>query len=615
MVAPGESVILTDGADQVFRDAWSLCGAVKVIGGNPNKLGRNDAIRLLDAESNLVDTLVYGDSTTAPGSIRTQNVSGRVNAAGLGANDPMAWVLSVAGDADDSQLSIGGDIGSPGRSHHATVAFDACPTSGGAMRITEFMYSGRDVAGTGEFIEFTNIGDAPVDLTGWSYSDSGTPAGTMPLDAFGVVAPGESVILSEAPALAFRTAWNLCPAARIIGSNGTNLGRADTINLFDADDVLIDTLAYSDQVFPGSIRAQNVSGWAPAAALGQDVIGQWQLSVEGDTERSVLSLAGDIASPAYSTQTAVPFDACPPASPPLRITEFMYKGVGGEFIEFTNVGLQPIDLAGWSYDDDSGVAGTLDLGVLGVVQAGESVIVTETDATTFRSAWSLCDGVKVLGGNAVGNLGNGDAIHLFDALGNLADRLQYANGGPPFTDGVSAWVPASALGQDNAAAWILSLLDDEEGSILSSDGDLANPGRSERRQVDFDACVGAIGAPSVRVDVANTSPYLDLAVNGSGALSGVIDDPTDPAATQGIAFNFADEDGDVSALSLSVTSSNQAVVAAGGLYPPPRAYRDDGSHLDSEMAGLVDPTRLSAGQVPFQSPTMRSPRIKLASST
>src|SRR5688572_24718770 len=32
------------------------------------------------------------------------------------------------------------------------------------------------------------------------------------------------------------------------------------------------------------------------------------------------------------------------------------------------------------------------------------------------------------------------------------------------------------------------------------------------------------------------------------------------------------------------------VVAAGGLYPPPRAYRDDGSHTDSDLTGWVDPT-------------------------
>ncbi len=46
-----------------------------------------------------------------------------------------------------------------------------CPAIGQAqMRITEYMYSGNGAAN--EFIEFTNVGATPIDLTGWSYDDS-----------------------------------------------------------------------------------------------------------------------------------------------------------------------------------------------------------------------------------------------------------------------------------------------------------------------------------------------------------------------------------------------------------------------------------------------------------
>src|SRR5262249_34268687 len=93
----------------------------------------------------------------------------------------------------------------------------------------------------------------------------------------------------------------------------------------------------------------------------------------------------------------------------------------------------------------------------------------------------------------------------------------------------------------------------------------ASPGKSTRALYSYDACVGTPGAPTIMVDQASTSSYLDLAVNGSGAVSGVIDDPSDPAATTGIAFDIASPSVDVAQLTVSVSSSKPAVVAPGGL--------------------------------------------------
>ncbi len=70
----------------------------------------------------------------------------------------------------------------------------------------------------------------------------------------------------------------------------------------------------------------------------------------------------------------------------MRITEYMYAGVNGEFIEFTNVGAAPIDMTGWSFDDDSAIPGTVFLTAFGVVNPGESVILTESPAALFIAA-------------------------------------------------------------------------------------------------------------------------------------------------------------------------------------------------------------------------------------
>ena len=66
----------------------------------------------------------------------------------------------------------------------------------------------------------------------------------------------------------------------------------------------------------------------------------------------------------------------------MRVTEYMYDGTDGEFIEFTNVGSTPVSMDGWSFDDDSGISGSFSLSAFGTVAAGESVILAELSADT-----------------------------------------------------------------------------------------------------------------------------------------------------------------------------------------------------------------------------------------
>ncbi len=60
----------------------------------------------------------------------------------------------------------------------------------------------------------------------------------------------------------------------------------------------------------------------------------------------------------------------------MRLTEFLYGGNNSEFIEFTNVHNAPLDVNGRSLDDDSRVPGTFALGACGIVQADQSVLMT-----------------------------------------------------------------------------------------------------------------------------------------------------------------------------------------------------------------------------------------------
>lgn len=166
----------------------------------------------------------------------------------------------------------------------------------GRIEITEFMYSGAN----GEFIEFTNVGGLPVDFSGWSFDDDSRIPGTQSLSAFGIVMPGESVILTEANADAFRLAWSLPPSVKVIGGLTANLGRNDEINLYDAANNLIDRLTYGDQTFASTIRTQNASGWAPLDKLGpQTITVDWRLSALNDAQNGRASTGNGVGSPGH----------------------------------------------------------------------------------------------------------------------------------------------------------------------------------------------------------------------------------------------------------------------------------------------------------------------------
>ncbi len=185
----------------------------------------------------------------------------------------------------------------PKRTEWAPLGVDYTFGGAGGMRITEWMYSGT----TGEFIEFTNMSGSPVDMTGWSFDDDHELPGTFSLSAFGTVQPGESVILTEADAATFRTAWGLAPTVKVIGqlgvTSGNNLARNDEINLYDAAQNLVDRLAYGDQTYPGTIRTQNASGQACSGAIGINDVTQWKLSTAGDVFGSHAATSGEIGTP------------------------------------------------------------------------------------------------------------------------------------------------------------------------------------------------------------------------------------------------------------------------------------------------------------------------------
>ena len=116
------------------------------------------------------------------------------------------------------------------------------------------MYDGSG----GEFVELTNVGNAPVDMTGFVTTTSRLPGVRPERVRRGAAWRVGRVRGGRAERLSLRL--SLCPGVKVIGPY-TNLGRADEINIYDANDELVDRLTYGDNIIGGFARRRRAAVW------------------------------------------------------------------------------------------------------------------------------------------------------------------------------------------------------------------------------------------------------------------------------------------------------------------------------------------------------------------
>ncbi len=121
----------------------------------------------------------------------------------------------------------------------------------------------------------------------------------------------------------------------------------------------------------------------------------------------------------------------------VRITEIAPWGSASitpyqtDWFELTNFGDVAVDLTGWSMDDNSNGSAKVTLSGISSIAAGESVIFTETAATaSFLSAWfgdHAPAGLQIgnYTGKGVGLSQSGDAVNIFNAIGELQANLSF----------------------------------------------------------------------------------------------------------------------------------------------------------------------------------------------
>ena len=116
----------------------------------------------------------------------------------------------------------------------------------------------------------------------------------------------------------------------------------------------------------------------------------------------------------------------------------------------------------------------------GILQPGESAILTDNTVAAFQADWNLDPSVPVIGGNSE-NLGRSDEINLYDSTNTLIDRLTYNDQGTgdvkgPRTNSTAAYILPANYGANNASLAVAASVGDSNGSRTATLGEVGNPG-------------------------------------------------------------------------------------------------------------------------------------------
>ena len=155
-----------------------------------------------------------------------------------------------------------------------------------------------------------------------------------------------------------------------------------------------------------------------------------------------------------------------------------------EFVQVTNLGSTPINMAGWSEDDNHATPDVTghSLTGLGILQPGESGIITQATPADFIAFWGAANlpvNLPIVGPYTNDELNtDSDTITLFNSSKVLVDQLFYSTTNGGSADSVVRNAPLDALGQNDNELWANSFLRDDYGSFGAAEKltIIGNPG-------------------------------------------------------------------------------------------------------------------------------------------
>ncbi len=231
----------------------------------------------------------------------------------------------------------------------------------------------------------------------------------------------------------------------------------------------------------------------------------------------------------------------------LQITEVMAGSVhanslvNGDWFEITNVGASAVNLAGFSWDDDSKIVGTYVFPNITLL-AGQSLIVLDEDSVNVQAwtnIWSQTpNGIKVVARNQMTPSGfaglsqSGDRIYLWDASNAIVDTIAYTS----YTAG-SSLVFANGVNQGQSVNGV-------NGAYTSLGNDIGSPANLAPMMItipdytisEINSINGSGVADSAGVYCAITGVVTSCDFDGNAGYSFFITDGTGWLNV----FNFAD---------------------------------------------------------------------------
>jgi len=261
--------------------------------------------------------------------------------------------------------------------------------AGVSVRITELMYHppGGDAY---EFIELTNTGSTPVDLSGFQFDGVNFRFATP----FPPLAPGARLVLvNNAQPSSFAARYPEVAVAGYFGASLSNGG--ERIALLDREGRVVDAVTYGDD-------------------------GAWSRAADGEgASLELASLTGDPDAPATWQPSARP-GGTPgaangaPVRPAVEIHEVAAWVAGEDWIELHNRGVSPAALAGWSLTDDPEQPRRYVLPAETVLAPGGYLRIT-ADASAPAGGLNARFGLDA----------NGEMLALFDADTNVVDSIAF----------------------------------------------------------------------------------------------------------------------------------------------------------------------------------------------
>lgn len=322
----------------------------------------------------------------------------------------------------------------------AAVLAPPAHAAGANIQITEIAYGGKvtgsTTGGDGEYVEITNEGDASQDLTGWTYDTGATqPTAGAGISLSGTLAPGASLIVTDVAAAEFRAEWGLKSSVQVISNNKTHTldGGPNAAYVFDAGDVVVDTVAYPAKGAAGAFTGKGQAMTATAATSSQSTTAGWAVETVGDSEGAWTSASGAVGSPGastYGTSTPASVRTATVVEDPHSVLKIGAVDATAGTVTVHNTGTSDHDISGWTIQDAAGTVITIPAGT--TLAAGASQTFTAT-ANTFDAGTDtakLYDGTTLVDSSAWNADANGADVTINEVSSDNATAAQMAAGDP-----------------------------------------------------------------------------------------------------------------------------------------------------------------------------------------